>query len=454
MKTIFAFALIMLLACVCYAQKIEKISDTVYRLSGDSYVAETGTKNGAYLRSFKVGGMEFEEQKIAMTGGNFFQKAESKIGEILSIDQKDNTLTLNTDAGKMIFECYADRLEIRTEENPLDYAVGAVFVISNKANLIKTGEEYQREVITASVNTAHTFIYKRTGIEISGEGVSFWGPWMNSWQVADISIAPGQAKKMVIKPVSLTEKDLEISLDSPLKNDIYIYSPKKYQVFQRYSKDKGTVIFSAKAAKDITEISYRITGKDYKNRPLPDKWIPVKLNKFKDIDLKIDTPSGGWYNLEIKYTKNGEEITETVENIGVGEIIIGAGQSNSTNCGQTPVKSETGFAVNTDGINWRIAHDPQIGVHDDVHGGSLYPALGDALYREFNVPIALAPTGRGATTLEQWQPDAAPLPGTQLKPNTVNLYDFFMERVRQFGNKGFRCVLWHQGEGDFFATSD
>ncbi|MBQ0105831.1 MAG: hypothetical protein KBT47_07335, partial [Armatimonadetes bacterium] len=33
-------------------------------------------------------------------------------------------------------------------------------------------------------------------------------------------------------------------------------------------------------------------------------------------------------------------------------------------------------------------------------------------------------------------------------------YDFFMERVRQFGNKGFRCVLWHQGEGDFFATSD
>jgi len=87
------------------------------------------------------------------------------------------------------------------------------------------------------------------------------------------------------------------------------------------------------------------------------------------------------------------------------------------------------------GWEWRIADDPQPGTHDNSEGGSPWPAFGDAMYERFGVPIGIAATGHGGTSLNQWQPGE-------------ELFSWMMTRIYQLGPCGFRAVLWHQGESD------
>ena len=224
--------------------------------------------------------------------------------------------------------------------------------------------------------------------------------------------------------------------------DLTLYSPVNYQVFQRQTKSKGYVAVNGKTtAKSLNCV---IKGKDYRDKEIAIEKT-IKPDKYGDFKVKIETPAGGWYRLQIRYGDNG---FKEIDNVGVGEIIIGAGQSNSTNFGQFQSKQESGMVASTDGVNWKLADDPQLGTHDGSGGGSLYPALGDALYKEFHVPIGVSPTGWGGTTAEQWQPSAQALDGR------INLYDFFMKRVYNFGQNGFRCVIWHQGESNVGNETD
>lgn len=228
-----------------------------------------------------------------------------------------------------------------------------------------------------------------------------------------------------------------------------IYSPVSYRVFQRETKAYGHILVNGKT--DAEKITVKITGKNFQNRPvnIAKTFRPGKSGEFNEA---IKTPAGGWYTVTVNDT--------AIENVGVGEIIVGAGQSNSTCAGDTPTKQESGYVVNTDGINWRLCNDPLIGLSNLDGGGSLYPSLGDILYKEFNVPIGFAPTGHGATTIEHWQPDCPPVKwSTEARkviedPNGKALYKWTLNRVSQLGYKGFRCIIWHQGEGNRGSSSD
>ena len=227
-----------------------------------------------------------------------------------------------------------------------------------------------------------------------------------------------------------------------------ILSPKNYQVFQRYCKNKGYIAFKGINKSPVT---IKITGKDFQNNP-----VEIEENIIVTDDFNIEVPAGGWYKTEIK--------TDTdiyiIDHVGVGEIIVGAGQSNSTNSGQFRIETETNMVATTDGIEWRIANDPMLGTHDMASGadgcggGSFYPALGDALYKEFNVPIGIASCGYGATSVLQWLPDAVPVKwDNQLlkiveTDDDINLFDYLINRMNQLGLHGFRCLVWHQGETD------
>jgi len=118
-------------------------------------------------------------------------------------------------------------------------------------------------------------------------------------------------------------------------------------------------------------------------------------------------------------------------------VFVGAGQSNSTNNGQFPIKQTTGMVSSFNGTAWRLADDPQWGVHDQTGGGSFWPAFGDAIYAKYHVPVGVATTGHGGTCVAQWQPDASD-----------GLFPWMMTRIYQLGPLGFRALLWHQGESD------
>ena len=63
------------------------------------------------------------------------------------------------------------------------------------------------------------------------------------------------------------------------------------------------------------------------------------------------------------------------------------------------------------------------------------------MYEKYHVPIGVAVTGHGGTSIKQWQPGG-------------ELFEWMMVRMRQLGRGGFRAVLWHQGESDVQMTAD
>ena len=91
-----------------------------------------------------------------------------------------------------------------------------------------------------------------------------------------------------------------------------------------------------------------------------------------------------------------------VEHVGMGEVFVIAGQSNSANHGEEKQTTTTGMVVAFTGSRWQLANDPQSGASGG--GGSFLPPFGDALHARLKVPIGLVATGVGATSVREWLP--------------------------------------------------
>lgn len=178
-------------------------------------------------------------------------------------------------------------------------------------------------------------------------------------------------------------------------------------------------------------------------------------------DTNLSLPPGGWYELQLRTTRSdGTHAHVQVGPIGVGEVFVIAGQSNATNSGSERQTPQTGMVSTFDGQQWRPAADPQPGTADGSQGGSFAPSLGDALFEHYRVPIAVASTGAGATSVRQWLPKGGrmqqlPTIDAYVTPVAPGewasdglLFDGLARRLEALGPRGCRAVLWHQGESD------
>ncbi|MHC4956154.1 MAG: sialate O-acetylesterase, partial [Planctomycetota bacterium] len=224
--------------------------------------------------------------------------------------------------------------------------------------------------------------------------------------------------------------------------DLLIRSPRAYQVVQRRTLAEGELFVSGRLRVDADAVEVRFDGEARKGR-LGDKWRPLLLDRpTKSFSGRFVLPAGGWYRARVRMMKGKKAIAEhAVEKFGIGEVFVGAGQSNSTNSGQMKTKQKSGMVSSFNGTAWRLADDPQWGPHDRSQGGSFWPAFGDAMYARFRVPIGVAATGHGGTSVNRWQPGG-------------DLFPWMMTRIHQLGPGGFRALLWHQGESDVRMTSD
>jgi hypothetical protein len=253
-----------------------------------------------------------------------------------------------------------------------------------------------------------------------------------------------------------------ISISAPAQTAplLTISSPLEYQVFQRRTRSHGVILIRGTVVA-ATRVEARVQATSTEG-PLPARWQRLAFDQTKkQFSGQLPVVAGGFYRVEIKATHTlGQPTFLTVQHVGVGEVFVIAGQSNSTNYGEVPQTTHTGMVTSFNGTEWSPANDPQPGVQDNSRKGSFIPSFGDALYRRYHVPIGIASVGHGSTSVRQWLPANTPIHvmptmtryvktnanGTLLSDGT--LFDGMMLRIHQLGIHGFRALLWHQGESD------
>ena len=161
----------------------------------------------------------------------------------------------------------------------------------------------------------------------------------------------------------------------------------------------------------------------------------------------------------MRVSRGGQEVARgSVAHVGVGEVFVIAGQSNSANHGEEKQRPKTDRVVAFDGTAWRLADDPQPGASGQ--GGSFIPPFADAVVAKENVPVGIIACGIGATSVREWLPKGAAFPNPPTIESRVqklpsgqwaskgDAYAMFVSRMKSVGPHGFRAVLWHQGESD------
>jgi hypothetical protein len=238
---------------------------------------------------------------------------------------------------------------------------------------------------------------------------------------------------------------------------VTLSSPLDYQVFQRGNRQLGTILIRGHANVPADRVEARVLGPS-----LPSRWKHLIFDSATgDFRWDSPTPAGGFYSVEVKLLNRSHTVAElTVPHVGVGEVFIISGQSNSTNYGEVPQITESGMVTTFSGETWRLANDPQPGTQDNSKKGSFAPSFGDALYRRYHVPVGIASVGHGSTSIRQWLPAGERVEvmptmtkyvlraddGTLTSDGT--LFNGMMARIHQLGPYGFRAILWHQGESD------
>lgn len=238
-------------------------------------------------------------------------------------------------------------------------------------------------------------------------------------------------------------------------------SPLDFEVFQRRSRGEGSISISGRSELSVDRVEARISGQSLTGS-VSARWHKLQFDRVTgEFHAELNIAAGGFYKVEVRVRHGSRDVEMvTVPHVGVGEVFVISGQSNSTNYGEVPQITETGMVATFNGESWRLANDPQPGVQDNSKKGSFIPSFGDALYRKYHVPIGVASVGHGSTSVRQWLPagEAVEVMPTMTKYVTQNpdgtlvsdgsLFNGMMQRIKSLGPHGFRAVLWHQGESD------
>lgn len=395
------------------------------------------SSNGS-LSSLKAQGAEFLNSSVSFSRGTYFyQDGVVDLGspelaapsEIVAEGPKAKVRYRFADAGVAL-----------SLENKTDRPMSFFFILGSKANAAAGPDgEWQRAPVSAAWKSGSWLM---GAAKIAFRGITqVWGPWDGGTQVVECILA-GRASTEVsvhldkagLKEMKRTA-ELSPEADYSLK-PLTVVSPRNLQVFQRQTRGAGRVLISGRAQAKHDKVEFMLEGAPLMGK-LPKGWQPISADPVTgSFNASLNLPAGGWYKLTVRATLKGKPAASAViKKFGVGEVFVTAGQSNSTNSGQFRTKQTSGMVSSFSGTDWRLADDPQPGPHDGSQGGSPWPAFGDAMFSIYKVPIGIAVTGHGGTSVNQWQPGG-------------ELHNWMMARIWQLGPGGFRAVLWHQGESD------
>jgi len=222
------------------------------------------------------------------------------------------------------------------------------------------------------------------------------------------------------------------------KATLTLTSPISCQVFQRDKGDQADILIEGTVSAKADVIEAKADLVPGANRGTSVKWIAITPQGQivqRRVSGRLTLPAGGWYQVTVR-ARLGSRITaeQTVGKVGVGEVFVTAGQSNSANYGNPRQAAQDDRVVYFDGKGFARAQDPIPGGCGD--GGSPWALLGDRIVGSQQVPVCFRSASLNWTEVKAWLP-----PDTELYRNLSSC-------VKAFGKNGVRAVLWHQGESD------
>jgi len=221
-------------------------------------------------------------------------------------------------------------------------------------------------------------------------------------------------------------------------------APVSLRVFQRDAQDRADISLcgSVNSGVDVVEAKAELLRGATRGKGTG--WIVIakggQIAREGGFAGTLSLQAGGWYKLTVRARKGAQVVAETaLDKIGVGEVFVTAGQSNSANYGDPRQKAKDERVVYFDGKAYVPATDPIPGGCGG--GGSPWSILGDLIAKSQGVPVCFRSASLTWTEVKNWMP-----PDTELYKNLVQC-------VRSFGANGVRAVLWHQGESDSLAKT-
>ncbi|MEO8427629.1 MAG: sialate O-acetylesterase [Verrucomicrobiota bacterium] len=238
-----------------------------------------------------------------------------------------------------------------------------------------------------------------------------------------------------------------------------VTSPLDYQVVQRTRRESGTILIAGTltAGAALGDVLEARLGSEAVNG----RWrtLTTLARDQSAFRSEWNATAGGWHRLVLRVRRGQIVLTETnIAHVGVGEVFVIAGQSNSANHGEEKQSVKSGLVTSFSGRQWQIANDPQPGASGG--GGSFVPPFADALAERFKVPIGIVAIGSGGTSVREWLPRGTRFPNPPTVTNNViglasgeweskgKLFDSLIGQIKPLGSRGFRALLWHQGESD------
>jgi hypothetical protein len=185
-------------------------------------------------------------------------------------------------------------------------------------------------------------------------------------------------------------------------------------------------------------------------------WHTARMNADHTwSDTLEDIPAGGLYRLETRFNFAGNLAGEWSTRgdmrhfLGVGDLWVLAGQSNSAGYGRGPIYDppELGVHLYRNSEQWALATHPLNESTDTRHavnrenansGHSPYLHFARLLKQELHHPIGLVQAALGGSALAPWNP-------TETK--SAVLFNNMVHCVQRAGG-AVKGILWYQGESD------
>lgn len=239
-------------------------------------------------------------------------------------------------------------------------------------------------------------------------------------------------------------------------------------VFQRGTDNAATVLIEGRSG-STAWVQARATALNGGNST---DWQPIASNVSATYSGSIRL-SGGWYRLEVR-TASGQ--SWSVDKVGVGEVFVTAGQSNSygNNWQQGAATDDRVSVAHYWGGGAGNIDEPALptsfveaGLDPKAVGGtrSMAPAsplfmwgtFGDRIVQKTGVPVMILGASMGGTSSANWRHSAeggADIPAFWGTLNDNGPYrGLGLAILHYLKRTGVRAVLWHQGESDCNSTS-